>query len=87
MSQIINEQVAVIMTFDPYTKKVFPNKIKWQGRVYKIKQVGFHYPLRQGRKLLHCFGVVTDNNTSLKLRLDTDNLHWTLEEVIDEFAD
>lgn len=87
MSNIINEKIAVITSFDPYTGNVFPHKIKWQGRVYKIIKTGFHYPMRQGRKLLHYFGVVSENNTSFKLKLDTDNLHWTLEEVVDEFAD
>lgn len=86
MSNIINEKISVITTFDPYTGIVFPRKIKWQGRVYKITKIGFHYPMRQGRRLLHYFGVLSENNTSFKLRFDTDNLHWTLEEVIDEFA-
>lgn len=87
MSKIINEKIGVLLTFDPYTGEVFPKKIKWQGRVYTIKEVGRHYPFRQGRKLLHFFGVVSENNTSFKLKFDTDTLHWTLEEIFDEFTD
>ena len=82
----INEKIYVLLTFDPHTDDVFIHKIKWQGRIYKIKQVGMHYPMRQGRKLLHFFGVVSENNTSFKIRFDTDNLQWTLEEALDEFA-
>jgi hypothetical protein len=86
MSEIINEKVSVVSVYERTEGKVMPCKIKWQDKVYKVKQVGLHYPVRQGRKLLHYFSVVTENNTSFKLRLDTENLHWTLEEVIDEFT-
>ena len=86
MSDLINEKIAVITSFDPHTGRVFPHRIKWQGRVYKIKKVGLHYPVRRGRKLLHYFSVITENNTSFKVRHDTETLHWILEEVIDEFA-
>lgn len=87
MSDIINEKIYVLLKFDPYSGKVTPQRIKWQGRVYKIVKVGGHYPMRLGRKLVHYFGVVSEDNTSFKLKFDTENLHWTLEEVFDEFAD
>ena len=86
MSEIINEKVSVLTYYERNGGKVIPCKIKWQGRVYSIKQVGLHYPVRQGRKLLHYFSVVTQDNTSFKLKHDTETLHWILEEVIDEFA-
>jgi hypothetical protein len=86
MSEIINEKISVVTLFDRSDGRVTPYKFKWQDKVYKIKQVGLHYPVRVGRKLIHYFSVVSENNTSFKLRLDTENLHWTLEEVIDEFS-
>jgi hypothetical protein len=86
MSEIINEKVSVLVSYDRNTGKVMPCRVKWQGRVYKIMTVGLHYPVRKGRKLLHYFSVVTENNTSFKLKHDTETLHWILEEVIDEFA-
>jgi hypothetical protein len=86
MSEIINEKVSVITVYERNTNCVTPYKIKWQDKTYKIKKVGLHYPVRMGRKLIHYFSVVTENNTSFKLRFDTENLHWTLEEIIDEFA-
>jgi hypothetical protein len=86
MSEIINEKVSVVSVYDRNSGKVMPCKIKWQGRVYLVKKVGLHYPVREGRKLVHIFSVLTENNTSFKLRLDTETLHWILEEVIDEFT-
>lgn len=86
MSEIINEKISVVTVYDRNAGKVMPVKIKWQGKVHNIKEVGLHYPVREGRKLVHYFSVVTDNNTAFKLKHDTENLHWILEEVIDEFA-
>lgn len=86
MSEIVNEKVSVLTTYDREAGKVMPRKVRWQGRLYTIVHVGMHYPAREGRKLIHYFSVVTDNNTSFKLRHDTETLHWILEEVIDEFT-
>ncbi|OGG03575.1 hypothetical protein A2W14_03285 [Candidatus Gottesmanbacteria bacterium RBG_16_37_8] len=86
MSEIINEKVSVLSFYDRNKGTALPIKLFWQGRAYKIKQVGYHWPARLGRKLVHNYCVVTENNTSFKLVHDTETLHWTLEEVIDEFA-
>lgn len=86
MNEIINERISVITVYDREKQKVTPVKLKWQGRIYKIKQVGLHYPVRKGRKLVHYFSVISENNTAFKLKHDTENLHWILEEIIDEFA-
>lgn len=87
MSEIINEKVSVTSFYDRNKNRELPTLVVWQGRQYKIRQVAYHWPVRQGRKLLHIFSVVTENNTSFKLVYDTDTLYWVLEEVIDEFAD
>ena len=86
MSEIINEKVSVRSFYDRNTNKELPTDVIWQGRQYKITQVAYHWPIRRGRKLLHIFSVVTENNTSFKLVYDTDTLYWILEEVLDEFA-
>lgn len=86
MNEIINEKVSVISFYDRNKGQAQPLKVIWQGRDYIIKQVGYHWPVRMGRKLVHVFSVVTENNTSFKLVHDTETLHWILEEVIDEFA-
>ena len=86
MSEIINEKVSVVSFYDKNKGLAQPVKVIWQGRNYNVKQVGYHWPIRKGRKLVHQFSIVTDNNTSFKLAHDTETLHWILEEVFDEFA-
>lgn len=86
MSEIINEKVSVLVYYDRDKVTVMPLKVKWQGRVYRIDKIGMQYPVRQGRKLLHYFAVITTDKTSFKLKYDTETMHWILEEVIDEFA-
>lgn len=83
MSQIIHERVSVVTIYNK-DGNVLPWKVKWNDRIYSTTKIGLHYPLKEGQKLFHVFGVLTDNNTSLKLSLDTETLQWMLEEVVDE---
>ena len=85
MNEIINEKVAVITVFDPEKGVVIPAKIKWGRRIHSIDKVGYHHTVRCGRKLMHIFSVANDS-LAFRLSLDTENLHWTLEEVSDGFA-
>lgn len=73
MPQKIDETVAVGMS-------TAPKWVKWKNRVYKIEKVGLHHTYRTGRTLFHIFSVVT-SNLFMKLKLNTDNLLWTLEEI------
>lgn len=82
MNEVINEKVSVVMVFDKNTETAGPQKIKWRGRIYEIKKIGYHHLVRQGKKLLHIFSVAT-NNLFFRLALDTENLHWHLEEIAD----
>ena len=84
MQEIINEKISVITIFRHRStqNEVLPWKIKWQGRIYHIQKIGFHHLIREGRKLFHIFSV-TDGNLDFRLRFDTENLHWILEEVFD----
>ncbi len=86
MSELINEKVSVVSFYNREKAQVMPWIIKWHGRLYKIRKVGLHYPVREGKKLLHYFSVLTEDNISFKLRHDTETLHWILEETVDEFA-
>ncbi|MBI4067675.1 hypothetical protein HY407_04785 [Candidatus Gottesmanbacteria bacterium] len=83
MSEIIDEAVSVVTIYNK-NGQVWPWKIKWNERIYNTIKIGFHQPLRQGRKLLHIFSVLTDSQTSFRLMLDTETLHWRLSEVVDE---
>ncbi len=82
MSETINEKVSVVTIYNK-NGTILPWKVKWKNRIYNTIKIGFHHQLRQGRKLLHIFSILTDNNISFKLTLDSETLHWVLSEVVD----
>ena len=87
MTETINEKVSVVTLFkaSPLKNEVVPYLVKWQGRNYKIKKVGFHHLIREGRNVFHIFTVSTQN-LDFRLKFDTANMHWILEEITDGFA-
>lgn len=85
MQERINERVDVISVYQRLSGKIIPARIRWSGRDFTITKVGFHHTVHEGRTLFHIFSV-TDGTTFFKLRLNTENLHWTLEEVNDGLA-
>lgn len=85
MLEAINEKISVITVHNQQTHVIMPYKIRWQGKDYLIKKLGFHHTVRDGRKLLHKFAVST-GAMDFKLSYDTESLIWTLEEVSDGLA-
>jgi hypothetical protein len=87
MTESINEKVSVITIFkhSPLKNEVIPYSVKWQGRNYKINKVGFHHLTREGRNVFHIFTVSTEN-LDFRLKFDSQNMHWILEEVTDGLA-
>lgn len=83
MNSVIDEKVSVITLFDKIKGTVVPKKLKWQGREYLITKLTYHHKIREGRTTFHIFHV-TDGDLDFRLRLDTENLHWILEEVCDD---
>jgi hypothetical protein len=73
MSEVIQETVTVGMSSTP-------KWIKWKNRVYKIDQIGLHHKYYEGKTLYHIFSVIS-KNTFLKIKLNTENLIWQLEEI------
>lgn len=59
-----------------------PKYLIWKGRDYKLDKIGFHHSFYQGRILYHIFSVVA-GTVFFKLKLNTENLLWRLEEVSD----
>jgi len=80
MTQLINESVSVDLLTNHIKRRVYPWIVRWQGRMYRITQVGLHYTIREGRTLFHIFSV-TDGTTFFKLQFDTETLGWKLLEV------
>ena len=81
-----DEPISVITIYDAERKAITPVVIKWRGKRYKITQVAFVHPVRDGRILHHVFSV-TDGNLDFRLDFNTENQQWTLAEVSDGFAD
>lgn len=74
-SLIITEKVSVV--FENY-----PKIVTWKGRDHKIKRLGFHHKYKEGDTLFHIFSVVSDT-LFFRLKLNSTNLSWILEEVSD----
>lgn len=86
MIQKVSSPVSVQTVYDHRKHTVSPRQILWNGKVFRIAQVGLHHTYREGRTLFHIFSVV-GQGLSFRLKLDTDSLFWTLEEISDGLAD
>ena len=78
----MNTPVSVNLVYNHKTRSVFPSVLLWEGRKYPITKIGMHHTFRNGRTLLHVFSVETDS-LYFRLVLDTDTLHWRVEEISD----
>ncbi len=83
MNETVGEKISVVSVYNAQEGSIMPRKIKWHGREYSINKLGYHHSVREGRTLLHIFHV-TDGTTAFRLSLNTETLHWTLEEVYDQ---
>lgn len=82
MIQKISIPVSVILSFDAQKRIVIPKRVRFDGKIYEIIKIGFHHTVRNGRTLFHVFSVASDT-LFFRLVLNTDNLHWVLEEISD----
>ncbi len=78
----VDVPVSVELVFQAPTRKVFPKTVVWNGRDYPITKLGYKHTFRQGRTLIHVFSVAS-NGAYFKLQLNSETLHWKLEEVSD----
>ncbi|MBU0998229.1 hypothetical protein KJ570_01705 [Patescibacteria group bacterium] len=84
MIQKIDSPVSVKLVFDSKEKRVFPEEIIWNEKVYSIVKLGLHHTFKKGKVLYHAFSV-TSKTLFFKLILNTETLHWNLEQIADEF--
>lgn len=82
MIEKISTPVSVSLAFDSKKRKVMPRWIVWNNRLYPIVKIGLHHTFRQGRTLYHVFSVAS-KTLFFRLVLNTENLHWRLEEISD----
>ncbi len=81
----ITEKVSVNFIYNHETGLLLPRLIKWRHKIYDINRVGLHYTLYHGSALIHMFSVCNQNHYFL-LSFNTQNLHWTLEEIADNLT-
>jgi len=82
MIQKLNAPVSVTLDYNAEQRQVIPRTIIWGGKHYTISKVGFHHTYWEGRTLIHIFSVDSPA-LFFRLRLNTDNLHWIVEEISD----
>jgi len=86
MVEKISAPVSVSLAFDHTKRKVYPKWLVWEGRLYPILKVGLHHTFRKGAVLFHAFSVIS-KTLFFRLILNTENLHWRLEEISDGMPD
>ena len=82
MIQKIQAPISVNLQFNSKARKVSPTSLYWDGKLYKVNKIGLHHKYREGTLLFHIFSVDTET-LFFRIKLNTDNLHWTLEEIAD----
>jgi hypothetical protein len=86
MQQKIEQAVDVVAIFSAQPKQIKPYKLRWQGREYLVKKVGYHHQVWLGRHLHHIFSL-TDGSIFFRLNFASEDLVWTLEEISDGMVD
>lgn len=88
MREIINEEVSASLIFNARARRVQPRAVVWSGRQFIVGKIGFHHTVWQGRVLHHIYELIDQEETLwMRLNLNTENLHWTLEVISDGLAD
>jgi len=82
MIQKISAPVSVQLIYNHRLRTVSPRQIFWDGKIIRIARVGMHHTIREGRTLFHIFSV-TSQELFFRLKLNTETLFWTLEEIAD----
>jgi hypothetical protein len=82
MIQKLSLPISVTLNYDHKKRTVVPLQVLFEGQPYKIIKIGFHHVYREGRTLYHVFSVASET-MFFRLVLNTDDLHWTLEEISD----
>ena len=84
MIQKIDSFVSVKLVFNCQERKVFPEEIIWNKRVYPIVKLELHHTFKKGKVLYHVFSVASEA-LFFKLILNTEILFWCLEQIADEY--
>jgi hypothetical protein len=80
MIQRMEAPITVLAVFDHRTRQVVIRRITFDGCEHTITRTGMHYTQKSGRTLEHVYCVVSKEG-AFKIVLNTETLHWTLQEV------
>lgn len=84
MREVINEEVSVIMSYSARQRRAQPYLLNWQNKDYYVNKVDYCHSYMDGAERKHIFEFVDKDETLwFRLRLDSSNLHWTLEAIHD----
>ena len=61
--------------------KLQPLRFKWNGRVYKVRQLNGHWLSRQANNKQHHFSVISDSSDYFELLFDTADFDWQVAKV------
>lgn len=78
MYEQIYQPVDVLATFK--SNHVRPLAFMWNRRKYVVSKVNLIHRARKGRNMLYFFSV-SDEANYYKLRFDTGDMSWELEEM------
>lgn len=81
MLEKVNEPIEVEVDF--LSKRVWPRKLFWSGRVYELQRPTLIHSQRQGQEKIYYFSV-SDGVNFFRLAFYTDNLQWRLEEIYND---
>jgi hypothetical protein len=87
MKEAINQEVSVVMFYSAKKRLATPHLLSWQNKDYKLAPVSYYHSYMEGSSRQHIFELTdTEQSIHFRLRLDSSNLHWTLEAVHDGLA-
>lgn len=88
MKEKIDEEVSVMLYYSAKKKIVVPYLLYWQNKDYRLGSVDYYHCYREGQERQHIFELCDkDSSMFFRLRLDSSNLHWTLESIHDGLPD
>ena len=87
MREKIDQEVSVVSYYSAKKKQTVPYRLNWQNKDYALGPVSYYHSYMEGQDKQHIFELVDKENTLwFRLRLDSGNLHWTLEAIHDGLA-
>jgi uncharacterized protein (DUF2235 family) len=75
----IFESIEVIGHFKDGNLK--PLRFKWNGRVYKVRQLNGYWVSHQGYNKQHHFSVISDSSDYFEILFDSSDFGWQVARI------